>query len=298
MPLFSSQTLTAEAKRRSFFATGAAAWAALLGVLLLTVVTLLRPAPKSVDVLAEINAYAGAEFFAHNFLLVWLAGGPGEAEKLVSMSARTGQPEMNRDPVTVSDINAVPPISRTPAGAEIEWGITLAATLIPPGAGRAIRTFYRVTFLEAGGTYKALVWPRPVNDTSRTVQVAPWYTNGIGLNTPVGTAVSNFMSAFYTSNNAGTLGRFVSADFTEEPIAISPYTSIEVKAITAGKDSPDAASAKPGDTINLLVTAKAASSTTTFNTIDAPLRVTLGANRQWLVDGFDEPVHFGAVDYQ
>lgn len=298
MPLFSAPPLTAAIKRRSFFATGIAAWLALGGVLVLLGVTLLRPTTKPVDVLAEINAYTGAEFFARNFLLVWLAGGPAEAQKLQSMSARTGQPDMNPDPVTVSDINAVPPISRTAAGAETEWGITLAATLTPPGAGRAVRSFFRVTFLEAGGTYKALVWPRPVNDTSRPVQIAPWYTTGIGVDSPVGTAVANFMTAFYTADNSGSLGRYVSAEFTEAPIVGSPYRSVEVKTITAGKDSPDPASAKPGDTIHLLVTAKAASSATTFNVIDAPLRMTLSPNRQWLVDGFDEPIHFGAVDYQ
>ncbi len=298
MPLFSRLALTSDIKRRTFFATAAAAWLALAGVLLLTVTLLVRAPTKPVNVLAEINDYVGAEFFARNFLLVWLAGSPTEAAKLVSMSAMAGQPEMNPDPVTVSDINAVPPVSRTPAGAETEWGITLAATLIPPGTGRAVRSFFRVTFLEAGGTFKALMWPRPVNDTSRAVQIAPFYTQGVGVNSPLGVSVTNFMTAFYTSNNAGTLGRYVSADFTEDPILHSPYTSITVKVITAGKDSPDPATAKPGDTIHLLVTAKAASSTTTFNTIDAPLRATLGNNRQWLIDGFDDPVHFGAVTYQ
>ncbi len=298
MPLFSRVALTSDVKRRSFFATAAAAWVALLGVVALTTVLLVRTAPKPVDVLSEINDYVSAEFFARNFLLVWLAGGPTEAGKLVSMSAMSGQPEMNPDPVTVTDINAVPPISRTPAGKETEWAITLAATLIPPGAGRAVRSFFRVTFLEAGGTFKALMWPRPVNDTSRAVQIAPFYTQGVGLTSPLGTAISNFMSAFYTSNNAGALGRFVSAEFTDDPIVNSPYTSVAVKTITAAKDSPDPATAQPGDTIHLIATAKAASSTTTFNTIDAPLRVTLGNNRQWLIDGFDEPVHFGAVTYQ
>ncbi|MBU8841693.1 conjugal transfer protein [Mycolicibacterium goodii] len=299
MPLFSPISLTSDVKRRSFFATGAAAWIALFLVLLLGAAMIFRTPQKPVDVLKEINGFVNAEFFAHNFLLVWLAGGPNEAEKLVSMSAMTGQPEMNKDPVTVMDINTVPPVLRTPAGNETEWALTLAATLVPPGgSGTSIRTHFRVTFLDAQGTFKALMWPRPVNATSRPVQIAPFYEQGIGLNTPLGTAVSNFMSAFYTSHDEGSLGRFVSSEFTEDPIAGSPYTSITVLSIKAGEGSPDAASAKPGDTINLLATAKAASSTTTFNMIDAPLRVTLSSNRQWLVDGFDEPIHFGAVHYQ
>ncbi len=321
MPLFSKIPLTSDIKRRGFFATAAAAWIALALVLLVTAVMIFRPTQKPVDVLKEINAFVDAEFFARNFLLVWLAGGPAQAKQLVSMSAMTGQPEMNKDPFTVLDINTVPPVLRTPGGKETEWALTLGATLVPPGgSGTSMRSYFRVTFVEADGTYKALMWPRPVNITTRAVQIAPHYTQGIGLTTPLGTAVCNFMTAFYTSNkasgdsctssdpgtskdvgaakNAASMGLYVSSQFTDSPIANSPYTGIQLTSIQAAGDSSDPASAKPGDTIHVLATAKALSSTTTFNTIDAPLRLTLSSNHQWQVDGFDEPIHYGDVHYQ
>lgn len=321
MPKFSPISLTSDIKRRGFFATAAAAWAALALVVLVIGVLIFRPTQKPVDVLKEINAFTNAEFFAHNFLLVWLAGGPDQAKQLVSMSAMSGQPEMNKDPFTVLDINTVPPVLRTDAGKETEWALTMAATLVPPGgSGSSMRSYFRVTFLEAAGTYKALMWPRPVNISTRAIQIAPFYGQGIGLTTPLGTAVCNFMTAFYTSNsargdactssdpgtsnnagpgkNASAMRLYVSSQFTDEPIANSPYTGLQVTSIQAGQGSPDPASAKPGDTIHVLVTAKALSSTTTFNTIDAPLRLTLSQNHQWQVDGFDEPIHFGAVHYQ
>jgi hypothetical protein len=321
MPLFSNIPLTSDIKRRGFFATVAAAWAALALVVLLAGVMIFKPTQKPVDVLKEINGFVNAEFFARNFLLVWLAGGPGQAKQLVQMSAMTGQPEMNKDPFTVLDINTVPPVLRTPAGKETEWALTLAATLVSPGgSGTSTRSYFRVTFVEADGTYKALMWPRPVNVTTRAVQIAPYYNQGIGPTTPLGTSVCNFMTAFYTSNSASadactsndpgtskttgapknpsSMRLFVSSKFTDDPIANSPYTGIQVTSIRAADGSPDPATAKPGDTIHVLATAKASSSTTTFNTIDAPLRLTLSANHQWQVDGFDEPIHFGAVHYQ
>ena len=321
MPLFSPIPLTDNIKRRGFFATAAAGWLALALVLVMGVVMVFRSPQKPVDVLKEINAFANADFFAHNFLLVWLAGGPGQSKQLVSMSAMTGHPEMNKDPFTVLDINTVPPVLRTPAGKETEWALTLAATLVSPGgSGTSTRSYFRVTFVEADGTYKALMWPRPVNSTTRAVQIAPYYTQGVGAGTPLGTAVCNFMTAFYTSNNApgaactssdpasstapaapknaASMGLYVSSQFKDDPIANSPYTGIQISSIQAAEGSPDPASAKPGDTIHVLATAKAMSSTTTFNTIDAPLRLTLSPNRQWQVDGFDEPIHFGAVHYQ
>ena len=164
MPSLSEIQFTPTATRRLFFATAAAAWTALLVVIAL-IVWLIRieSAQKPVDVMSEINAYVGAEFFARNFLLVWLGGSPHEAEKLATMTAMPGQPQLNADPFTVLDINAVPPVTRTAAGKETEWGLTLAATLISPGSGTNARNYFRVTFVEAGGTYKALMWPRPVN---------------------------------------------------------------------------------------------------------------------------------------
>ncbi|ORB77501.1 hypothetical protein BST46_24165, partial [Mycobacterium timonense] len=137
-----------------------------------------------------------------------------------------------------------------------------------------------------------------VNDTARNFEVKPYYTIGVDLKGPLGTTVANFMTAYYTANNAGVLGRFVTTNFTDTPIAASPYTSVEVKSIQLGKDSIDPSQAKPGDSVSALVPATASASTTTFNTIDATLRLTLSNNKQWLVDGFVSPVHFGAVSYK
>jgi hypothetical protein len=299
MPGLSRIQLSPTATRRAFFATAIAAWTAIAAVIGLVVwLIMIEAQQRPVNVLTEINQYVGAEFFGHNFLLVWLAGGPREANKLASMTAMPGLPKLNDDPFTVLDINAVPPVTRTPAGSQTEWGLTLAATLIVPGAGTSSRNYFRVTFLESGGTYKALMWPRPVNTTARAVQIMSYYTTGIGLTGPLGTQVTNFMTAFYAANNPGSLGSYVSSAFTDTPIKGSPYSSVEVTEIMAAKTSPDTATAQPGTTVHVLVTAKATSSQTTFNTIDAPLRLTMSNNKQWLVDGFDEPIHFGAVTYK
>src|SRR5258708_4291742 len=125
MPSKPEIQLTASATRRLFFATAAAAWTAIVAVISLTFLLIpIETSQRPVNVLTEINGYVGAEFFAHNFLLVWLAGSPREAEKLATMAAMPGQPQLNPDPFTVLDINAVPPVTRTNAGKETEWGLT------------------------------------------------------------------------------------------------------------------------------------------------------------------------------
>ncbi|MDD4865821.1 MAG: conjugal transfer protein [Mycobacterium sp.] len=300
MPKLHEIQLTAGATRRLFWGTAIAAWVAIVAIIgLVFWLIRIEASQRPVNVLAEINGYVGAEFFAHNFLLVWLAGGARDAEKLSTMTALPGQPELNPDPFTVLDINAVPPVTRTAAGKETEWGLTLAATLIAPGSsGTSARNYFRVTFVEAGGTYKALMWPRPVNNTARAVQINSSYTHGLDITGPLGAQVSAFMTAFYTKDSAGSLGNFVSSQFSETAIKGSPYTTVQVTSILAAKDTRDTANATPGTTVHVLVAAKAAASTDTFSLINAPLRMTLSNNKQWLVDGFDDPVHFGAVSYK
>lgn len=304
MPSISQIELTDKTKRRVFFSTGLAAWVAILGVVLLAMAMTVIVAkwPKRTDVISEINQYVDASFWARDYLLLWLGGKPTQAAQLESMTILPGRPELNEDPLTVLDIRSAPGILRTPAAdgkPEVEWAMTLAAVIVPPGSGGAsVRTFYRVTFLQAGATFKALMYPRPVNATAQPVQIQPHYTTGVSLDGPVAKTVRDFMSAFYTTGNDGQLGRFVSGEFKEDPLAGSPYTTVEVTGIASGSDSADPAQAKPGDVMHILVTAKASSSTKTFNLINAPLRISLSPNKQWLVDGFDEPIRFGNVSYQ
>ncbi|GAB4987881.1 MULTISPECIES: conjugal transfer protein [Mycobacterium] len=291
--------LTEPAIKWGFIATIAAAWLALLMTVVIGVgqVALLHRVQQRIDVQREINHFTKSQFFAQNFFLVWAAGDAKDAEKLASMTALPGQPELNPNPFTVLYINPSD-VKVTPAGDQTEWEWVFGATIVLPEAGASTRSYYKVTVVESGGSFKALQWPRPVNDTARNFEVKPYYTIGVDLKGPLGTTVANFMTAYYTANNAGVLGRFVTTNFTDTPIAASPYTSVEVKSIQLGKDSIDPSQAKPGDSVSALVTAKASASTTTFNTIDATLRLTLSNNKQWLVDGFVSPVHFGAVSYK
>lgn len=290
--------LTESATKWSFIATVGAAWVALAGVLALAGgLLLLARAQRPIDVQSAINSYTKSQFFAQNFLLTWAAGDPKDAEKLASMTALPGQPDLNSNPFTVLFLNPTD-VTATPAGQQTEWEWTFAATVILPQAGTSIRSHYRVTTLESGGTFKALKWPEPVNDTARNFTVSPYYTRGTEVGGPLGTSVKDFMNAYYTANNPGVLGRFVTANFTDTPIAASPYTSIEVTTILLANNSIDTSQAKPGATVSALVTAKAAASTTTFNTVSTVLRLSLSKNNQWLVDGFERPMHFGDVSYK
>ncbi|PBA69068.1 conjugal transfer protein [Mycobacterium avium] len=285
---------TERAIKWGFNATVAAAWTALVLTVMLGAAVLLHKDQRPIDVQREINKFTKSQFFAQNFFLVWAGGDPKDAEKLASMTALPGQPDLNPDPFTVLYINASD-VKATPADAQTEWEWVLGATIVLPNAGTSTRTYYKVTILESAGSFKALQWPRPVNDTARNFEVKPYYTIGTATTGPLGTTVSNFMKAYYTAGNAGVLGRFVTTNFTDTPIAASPYTSVDVKEIQLSKDSVDPSQAKPGDAVYARVTAKAADGEKTYNIIDATLKLTLSPNKQWLVDNFVSPLHFGNV---
>lgn len=289
--------LTETTTKWGFISTIAAAWVALLAVIALAAVVALDDDQQPIDVQRAINNYTKSQFFAQNFLLTWAAGDPKDAAKLASMCAMPGQPELNKSPFTVLYINPTD-VRVTPAGEQTEWEWTFGATLILPQSGTSLRSYFLVTALESGGSFKCLNFPRPINEASRNFEVKPYYTVGTSVKGPLGKQVSDFMNAYYIANNPGSLGRFVTSNFTDTPIAASPYTSLEVQSINLAEGSIDTSRAKPGDSVSAQVTAKASASNDTFNTINAVLKLTLSNNNQWLIDGFESPIHFGEVSYK
>lgn len=289
--------LTETTTKWGFISTIAAAWTALLLAIALAIVLVFTDDQQPIDVQRAINNYTKSQFFAQNLLLTWAAGDPKDATKLASMCAMPGQPTLNPSPFTVLYINPTD-VQVTPAGEQTEWEWTFGATLILPQSGTSLRSYFLVTTLESGGSFKCLNNPRPVNDAARNFEVKPYYTIGTSVKGPLGKQVSDFMNAYYTANNPGSMGRFVTGNFTDTPIAASPYTSLEVTSIMLGQGSVDTTQAKPGDTVTAQVTAKASASNSTFNTIDAVLKLSLSNNNQWLIDGFESPIHFGAVSYK
>lgn len=286
-------------KRGAFFAHIAAVWVALLIAITALVAVLLQPGPQLFDMQKEFNAYSRATWFGRNYLLVWLGGSEADSKKLAEMSVG-GTPKLNADPVTVIDINTLD-ATPIPAGKETEWQIKSAATIITPGDnGSTYRGYYELNVLQAGDTMKGLILGRPDNHKEVPIEVKPHYVVGIGVGNPGPLAknVQQFMSAYYSADNGGSLGRFVTGSFTDSAIAGTPYKSIEVTELKASKDSADPSRAKPGDVVHVLVSATAFMSATTFHLLNVPLKMKFSPNKQWLVDGFDDPVDFGDVSYK
>jgi hypothetical protein len=265
---------------------------ALLVALATLVVTVVTKPPATGDINAIITSYTRAEYFARNFLLVWLAGTPKNASQLEAINSATDTISLNPEPMTVTDINVID-VLKTPADPETEWAFTLAATTVPPG-GTMSRNYYRVTFVENNGSYQAITLPRLTNREVTPIKVETVYGNPVDLRGVLGTNIANFTKAYLVPGDSGNLGRYASEKFVGGSIANSPYTSVQITGIAVAGDV-DPIDAEPGTSLEIMVTVKASISTTTYTFMQLPLRVTQTSNGQWLVDSITEPVDFGEV---
>lgn len=269
--------------------------ALVIAVLAMAYVVMTKP-PTPVDVHRELTAYTNASYFARNYLLVWLGGSPKQQDNIASMSSVAGTFKLNPDPQRVTDLN-ITDVLWTPASEsdQTEWAFTLAATATPPGSS-ATRNFYRVTLVESDGAFQAITLPRLINQGTTPVRVNTVYTANTALDGTLGKTLANFTKAYLIPGDSGSLGRYVSEKFTESPISGSPYTTVRVTSINVADGSPDPSQAVAGDSVEVMVTVQASISLTTFTTMQLPLRVSLTAGGQWLVDALTEPVNFGAVE--
>ena len=255
---------------------------------------LIATRPESpVNTYKALTEYSRAEYFARNYLLMWLAGSPRVEDRFAEMTSVADiKLSLNPDPMTVTDIN-VTDVLRTPAGPETEWSFTLAATTIPPGSTMS-RNFYYVTFVEHDGAFQAITLPRLTDSTVVPIKIATIYTQHAALDGTLGKMLANFVQAYIIPGASGSLGRYASESFNHSPIAGSPYTSVRITGIQVAGDK-QVSDAQPGNSFDVLVTVKTSVSTTTYTTQQLPLRVSMTPNNQWLVDAITSPVDFGEV---
>lgn len=265
--------------------------AVVVAVLTLVFVIATKP-PAPLNTYKALTQYTRAEYFARNFLLMWLAGGPPQEQRFKEMVSVDTKVGLAPDPLTVTDIN-VTDVSMTPAGPEREWAFTLVASLVPPG-GTASRNFFRLVFVEHDSAYQVITLPRLTTSGITPIRVASIYGQHAALDSVLGKVIANFSQAYLIPSNSSQMGRYASEKFTDKPVPNSPYTSVKVSDIQVAGDTQPT-EVKPGQGLDVLVTVKASISVTTFSMMQLPLHVTQTSNGQWLVDMFTEPVDFGEV---
>lgn len=251
--------------------------------------------PKPVNTYSAITDVTRVQNYARNSLLLWMGGSTSAQKPLMQRSSASQSIELSPVPFEVRSIDPSD-IVRWQGSDAVEWQATFAVTYVAPGSGSAQISRYMVTVLDRDGDYQLLMWPSIVNVDTTPFKVATKYIDPVDSNGSLAQSVGRFATAYLTSTGGATsLGQYVSSKFEGSAIADSPYTSAEVLEIKAESGTGQLGNAKPGTEARILVKVKAMASVQTWSVMHLALRVSLGSNDVWLVDGIDAPIGWGAI---
>lgn len=251
--------------------------------------------PKPVDTYAAITDVTRVQNYARNSLLLWMGGSDQSTDALMSRSSAAQRIELAPVPFEVRSIDPSD-IVRWQGYDAVLWQATFAVTYVSPGSSSAQISRYTVTVLDRDGDYQLLLWPSIVNIDTQPFRVASKYTNPVDSDGSLAQTLDRFVTAYLTSTGGATsLGQYVSSKFVGSAIADSPYSTADIEEIKASSDTPMPADPEPGTELKVLVTVKASASIQTWSVMQLALRVSLGTNNVWLVDGIDAPVGWGAL---
>jgi hypothetical protein len=277
--------------------SGPLALCLVLVMVVLTAVILAR-LPKPVNTYSAITDVTRVQNYARNALLLWMGGSESAKKALLSRSLASPSIELSEVPFEVRSIDPSD-IIRWQGSDAVLWQATFAVTFVAPGVGAAQINRYAVTVIEHDTDYQLLMWPSIVNVDTTPFKVASKYTVPVDSKSSLSESLGRFVTAYLTSTgNATSFGQFVSSKFSGSAITDSPYSTATIESSWAASDSVPVSTAKPGDTLKVLVRVKAAASIKTWSIMDLALRVSLGTNNVWLVDGIDAPVGWGAITPQ
>lgn len=286
-----------KARERALLFTMISGPLALLLALVLMVMTLtaLSQIPKPVNTYAAITDVTRVQNFAQNSLLLWLGGSTSSEKPLLARSSAAPSISLSAVPFEVRSIDPSD-IVRFEGSDAVQWLATFAVTFVAPGAGTAQINRFSVTVLDHDGDFQLLTWPSIVNSESNAFRVASKYTVPVESRGELGESLRRFVTAYLTSTGESTsLGQYVSSSFSGTAISDSPYSSVEVVEIKAAAGGPPVANAEPGTQVSVLVRVKAIAAIETWSIMDLTLRVSLGSNNVWLVDGIDSPIGWGPI---
>ncbi|KMV17656.1 hypothetical protein ACT17_15405 [Mycolicibacterium conceptionense] len=267
----------------------------LVAVMIAFTGSILARLPKPVNTYSAITDVTRVQNYARNSLLLWMGGSSSSQKPLMQRSSASQSIELSPVPFEVRSIDPSD-IVRWQGSDAAEWQVTFAVTFVAPGSSSAQINRFVVTVLDREGDYQLLMWPSIVNIDTQPFKVATKYTVPVDSGGSMGQSLGRFVTAYLTSTGGATsLGQYVSSKFVGSAIADTPYSSAEVQEIRAEAGTGTVGTAQPGTTVKVLVKVKASASIQTWSIMHLALRVTLGSNNVWLVDGIDAPIGWGEI---
>lgn len=245
--------------------------------------------PTIRDIQTETTLDSRAEFYATNYLWIWLTGTPDDRNTLTSFYSAIPLNDLNSDPVGVENVNVADKnLTLTAAGNRL-WTYTIGATVYYPGITQPSRMFYEVSVVQKDESFSAVSLPRAVNFQRPSIEAGTAYNSSVPTTSPLYQLAVNFSTAFLTQNNSGSLGRYVTAEFSEQPQQNSPYTAADVVGVyLAGAASESLVEA--GEESDVLFRVRVSTSHATYVYMDLAVTAVKQPNGQWLVNSVTTPL--------
>ena len=254
-----------------------------------------KPTP---DTQKEVTINNNLRFFTSNFLTVWFSGSERlDREQLESMVTAGVPIDLPVTPMSAQYIN-IADVKTLASGRDSGlYLVTANVTLTPPGSQNTTRNSYSLEVVRSGTSYAVSKLPELLPYKSARVDASLDYLAETSTTSPLGEAITNFAGAYYVSSNAPSLGRFVTSNFTQEPIPDSPYTAVQIERIQSQRNLDGQGAPKDGQNVTVLVTLRGIVTNTTFNLMQVLLNVQK-QDGKWVVDGIGQRTPISNVKTQ
>ena len=215
--------------------------------------------------------------FAEQLVTAWLTSTSDHPEPLHALVPTAAVPVGTREAFAVTD----------PAVAGIEavgegWSVTVAAS-VTDARDVTARRFYQVPVQVSGSSVVALSLPTVVAGPALASAPASAYRAQIPTGTPLGVAVSEFLSAWLAG---GEISRYLTPAVVLSPPLPPPFTAAHVDELRTADDVDPAAAPTDGQLIRVLASVTASVTDQQAVATDFAVSLTARAGR-WEISGID-----------
>lgn len=261
-------------------------------------------APET-DTVAEVRMINRAQNWSHDFMVLWLGGSDDGRESttssatLRSMVDAPGEVTLPRTGYTVQSMDVYVDDARQITDGEIIWRMRASAVVVAPGGGGVERMTFTFDVAEYDDSFKVTALPRPIHSGSTPFEVLTGYSDSAELDSTLAAGAKNFATAYLVpDSSSSSLASTVTENYDGYPLSKTLWSTAEVISVNYySTDSKfDLSSADTGDTVNVLITVKASTSSSTYSTIQLPVTMKMQSNGQWVVDAMDDLVYYQDIE--
>ena len=270
-------------------------WACGVIALLLSVLNMCQigriEVPEQYSMQTEISRFQSAQNWGADYMLLYLAGTPSSLPALKARTSAPGEISLPTVPLAVQDIRpgTVEYVAGSP---DAEWSFLYRVRAVVPGASSVRTSVYRLIFVEHENSYQVIKLPESVSEVTTPFRSETVYVGTADPSSALGKATTDFLKAFLTGGDNGSLGRTVSGDFKGTPLQGSPFTVITVTSIHTQGSVPS--NPESGATVKTLVTVKASITGDSWQIQQYALTMKFTDQGQWVVDKVSDVIDFGA----